>query len=85
MFKSNSSKNIHLLWPEFSAVMDGYVLAKAKDWDFGAKCAKRWGQDRVLASTVTVFYIARSAGRNLFVLNTIVAVFAVLYVYQGQS
>lgn len=90
-FKWNSSKNVQLLWPEFSAGyalsrhMDGYALARVKDCGFGTKCAKRWGQDRVLASTVMVFYISRSAERNLFVPSTVVIVFVVVYKYGGQS
>lgn len=91
LFKWNSNKNVQLLWSEFSARyalsrhMDGYALARVKDCDFGAKCTERWGQDRVLASIVVVFYISRSAERNLFVPNTVVTVFMVVYIYGGQS
>lgn len=31
-----------------------------------------------------VFYVARSAGRNLFIPNTIVTVFVVVYVVKGR-
>lgn len=85
------AKNVQLLWPEFGAGyalsrhMDGYALDRVKDCDFGAKGTERWGQDRVLASIVAVFYISRSADKNLFVPNTVVAVFMVVYLCGGQS